>query len=99
MSRIKGARSLVVALLLLTTTAFWLFDPNPFSSEITVYSIYRGKGAGNQNTCINLLPITCHMFAQISRPSCLPLKAGNKCADPWLYRRAYIPASDPQIAP
>lgn len=31
-------------LFLLAASALWLFDLNPFPSEITVYSVYRGRG-------------------------------------------------------
>lgn len=48
----------VVALVLLVALALWLFDLNPFSSEITVYSVYCGKDTGDQGACINLPPIT-----------------------------------------
>ena len=48
----------VVALILLVALALWLFDLNPFSSEITVYSVYCGKDTGDQSACIELLPIT-----------------------------------------
>ena len=42
--------------------ALWLFDLNPFSSEITVYSVYCGKDTGDQGACINLSPITYEAF-------------------------------------
>lgn len=45
-------------LFLLAASALWLFDLNPFSSEITVYSVYCGKDTGDQGACIELSPIT-----------------------------------------
>lgn len=38
--------------------AVWLFDANPFSSEVTVYSVYCGKDTGNEDGCIGLSPMT-----------------------------------------
>lgn len=58
MNKEKDVLGSVVALILLITLALWLFDLNPFSSEITVYSIYCGKDTGDQGACINLPPIT-----------------------------------------
>lgn len=45
-------------LFLSAVLALWLFDLNPFSSEITVYSVYCGEDTGDQGACINLPPIT-----------------------------------------
>ena len=47
-----------VATLLPAILALWLFDLNPFSAEITVYSVYCGKDTGEEGKCINLSPIT-----------------------------------------
>lgn len=38
--------------------ALWLFDMNPFSSEVTVYSVYCGNDMGKEGACISLSPIT-----------------------------------------
>lgn len=45
-------------MLLLVVPSLWILDSNPFSSEITVHSVYCGKDTGDQGVCINLLPIT-----------------------------------------
>lgn len=36
----------------------WVSDANPFSSDITVYSLYCGKDTGEEGRCINLPLIT-----------------------------------------
>lgn len=58
MNKEKDVPGSVVALILLVALALWLFDLNPFSSEITVYSVYCGKDTGDQGACIELSPIT-----------------------------------------
>lgn len=45
-------------LFLLAASALWLFDLNPFSSGITVYSVYCGKDTGEEGKCIDLPPAT-----------------------------------------
>lgn len=47
-----------MGLFLLAASALWLFDLNPCSSEITVYSVYCGKDTGEEGKCIDLPPIT-----------------------------------------
>lgn len=58
MNKGKNVFGLATALVLLAALALWLFDLNPFSSEITVYSVYCGKDTGDQGACINLPSIT-----------------------------------------
>lgn len=58
MNKGKSVFGPATALVLLAALAFWLFELNPFSSEITVYSVYCGKDRGDQGACINLSPIT-----------------------------------------
>ncbi len=47
-----------IAVVLLSAVALWFFDLNPFSAEITVYSVYCGKDTGEEGKCINLPSIT-----------------------------------------
>lgn len=42
----------------------WLFDSNPFSSEVTVHAVYCGKDTGDRGGCIDLPPITCRIFPE-----------------------------------
>ena len=59
---IQSLAGSIVAMLLLVVPALWLFDLNPFSFEITVYSVYCGKDTGDHGSCINLSPITYEVF-------------------------------------
>ena len=62
MNKSKDMLGSATALILLVALALWLLDLNPFSSEITVYSVYCGKDTGDHGRCINLSPITYEVF-------------------------------------
>lgn len=47
-----------IAVVTLIAIALWFFDLNPFSSGITVHSVYCGKDTGEEGKCVNLSPIT-----------------------------------------
>lgn len=49
--------ALAAELLSVAALVLWLSDVNPFSSEVTVYSVYCGKDAHEEGGCINLQPI------------------------------------------
>ncbi len=58
MNKGKNVFGPAIAIVLLVALALWLFDLNPFSSGITVYSVYCGKDTGEEGKCIDLPPIT-----------------------------------------
>lgn len=52
------------AITMSAVVAHWIFDLNPFSSEITVHSVYCGKDTGEKGGCIDLSPITYRVFPE-----------------------------------